>query len=63
MPVRHEAHFEAIRGIATKARMDNNGNQQSLGHHPIRRNRIMTSSLCLSMIFSENRFPLFRIML
>jgi hypothetical protein len=26
-------------------------------------NRIMVSSLCLSMIFSENRFPLFRIML
>jgi hypothetical protein len=23
----------------------------------------MISSLCLSMIFSENRFPLFRIML
>jgi len=29
----------------------------------IRLNRIMISSLCLSMIFSENRFPLFRIML
>jgi len=26
-------------------------------------NRIMILSLCLSMIFSENRFPLFRIML
>jgi hypothetical protein len=24
MPVRHEAYFEAIRGVATKARMDNN---------------------------------------
>jgi hypothetical protein len=32
-------------------------------HDPIRLNRIMISSLCLSMIFSENRFPLFRIML
>jgi hypothetical protein len=30
MPVRHEAHFEAIRGVATKARMDNNDNQQSM---------------------------------
>src|SRR5436190_98456 len=29
----------------------------------IRLNRLMISSLCLSMIFSENRFPLFRIML
>jgi len=26
-------------------------------------NRIIISFLCLSMIFSENRFPLFRIML
>jgi len=25
--------------------------------------RIVISSICLSMIFSENRFPLFRIML
>jgi hypothetical protein len=32
-------------------------------HDPIRLNRIMISSLCLSMIFSENRLPLFRIML
>jgi hypothetical protein len=32
-------------------------------HDPIRLNRIMISSLCLSMIFSEKRFPLFRIML
>src|SRR6266478_365505 len=32
-------------------------------HDPIRLNRIMISSLCLSMICSENRFPLFRIML
>src|SRR5712692_3099383 len=41
-------------------------------HDPIRPNRIMISSFCLSMIFSENRFPpigswpegmLFRIML
>src|SRR5579859_5583795 len=29
----------------------------------IRLNRIMTSSHCLSMILSKNRFPLFRIML
>ena len=35
----------------------------ALDHDPIRWNRIMISSLCLSMIFSENRFPLFRIML
>jgi hypothetical protein len=32
-----------------------------LDHDP--NNRIMIPSLCLSMIFSENRFPLFRIML
>jgi hypothetical protein len=32
-------------------------------HDAIKRNRIMISSLCLSMIFSENRLPLFRIML
>jgi lipopolysaccharide export system protein LptA len=44
----------------------------SRDHDPIRRNRIMISSLCLSMISAqtrsafvarENRFPLFRIML
>jgi hypothetical protein len=35
----------------------------SLDHNPIGLNRIMISFLCLSMIFSENRFPLFRIML
>ncbi len=29
----------------------------------IRLNRIMISSVCLSMISSENRYPLFRIML
>jgi hypothetical protein len=34
-----------------------------LDHDAIKWNRIMISSLCLSMIFSENRFPLFRIML
>jgi len=27
-------------------------------HDAIKWNRIMISSLCLSMIFSENRFPL-----
>jgi hypothetical protein len=32
-------------------------------HDPIKLNRITISSLCLSMIFSENRLPLFRIML
>jgi len=37
--------------------------QAGLDHDPIGLNRIMISSLCLSMIFSENRFPLFRIML
>src|SRR5260370_17015436 len=36
---------------------------QHLDHDPIRLNRIMISFLCLSMIFSENRCPLFRIML
>jgi hypothetical protein len=35
----------------------------ALDHDAIKLNRIMISSLCLSMIFSENRFPLFRIML
>src|SRR5260370_31106545 len=35
----------------------------SLDHDPIKLNRIMISSFCLSMISSENRFPLFRIML
>jgi hypothetical protein len=35
----------------------------SLDHDAIKWNRIMISSLCLSMIISENRFPLFRIML
>jgi hypothetical protein len=34
---------------------------QVLDHDPI--SRIMISSFCWSMIFSENRFPLFRIML
>jgi len=34
-----------------------------LEHDAIGLNRIMLSSLCLSMIFSENRYPLFRIML
>ena len=34
-----------------------------LDHDPMRLNRIMISSLCLGMIFSKNRFPLFRIML
>jgi hypothetical protein len=34
-----------------------------LDHDAITRNRIMIPSLCLRMIFSENRFPLFRIML
>jgi hypothetical protein len=34
-----------------------------LDHDAIKWNRIMISSLCLSMIFSESRFPLFRIML
>ena len=33
-----------------------------LDHDPIRLNRIMISSPCLSMMFSENRFPPFRIM-
>ena len=32
-------------------------------HDAIKWNRIMIFSLYLSMIFSENRFPLFRIML
>src|SRR3954468_3571947 len=35
----------------------------SRDHDAVPRNRIMISSPCLSMIFSENRFPLFRIML
>ncbi|MDU1671414.1 MAG: hypothetical protein E6833_35095, partial [Bradyrhizobium sp.] len=32
-------------------------------HDAFQQNRILILSLCLSMIFSENRFPLFRIML
>src|SRR3569832_2287410 len=36
---------------------------RTLDHDAITQNRIVISSLCLSMIFSENRFPLFRIML
>jgi hypothetical protein len=39
------------------------GQSKPLNHDAIRWNRIMISSLCLSMIFSENRLPLFRIML
>jgi len=35
----------------------------ALDHDPIGLKRIMISSYCLSMIFSENRFPLFRVML
>ncbi|NPU69045.1 hypothetical protein HL667_28860 [Bradyrhizobium sp. 83012] len=34
-----------------------------LDHDAFRRKRIMILSLCLSMIFSENRSSLFRIML
>ncbi len=34
-----------------------------LDDDPIRLDRIMISSPCLSMILSENRYPLFRIML
>ena len=34
----------------------------NLDHDLVRLNRIMISSLCLSTIFSENQFPLFRIM-
>jgi hypothetical protein len=46
------------RGAAAAAAGDD-----TLDHDAIKWNRIMISSLCLSMIFSENRFPLFRIML
>jgi hypothetical protein len=35
----------------------------ALDHDAIKWNRVMISSFCLSMIFSENRFPLSRIML
>jgi hypothetical protein len=42
---------------------DSIGTEEALDHDAIKWNRIMISSLCLSMIFSENRFPLFRIML
>jgi len=34
----------------------------ALDHDAIKRNRIMISSPGLGMIFTENRFPLFRIM-
>src|ERR1700730_3928548 len=54
------ARSVSARSIGT--RMDRNiCASVSPDHDPI--NQIMISSLCLSMIFSENRFPLFRIML
>jgi len=34
-----------------------------MDHDAFARKRIMIFPLCLSMIFSETRFPLFRIML
>src|SRR5690606_21183006 len=37
--------------------------QRALGADPGALNQISASSVCLSMIFSENRFPLFGIML
>ncbi len=53
--LRDQQHVaQVVSGVASFALLD---------HDPIRLNRIMISSLCLSMIFSENRFPLFRIML
>jgi len=36
---------------------------EALEHDVIKWNRHHALALCLSMIFSENRFPLFRIML
>jgi hypothetical protein len=39
------------------------GSAMTLEHDVIRWNRHHALALCLSMIFSENRFPLFRIML
>jgi hypothetical protein len=47
------AHIRATCWLATT----------TLDHDPIRLIRIMTSSRYLSMIFSENRSPLLRIML
>jgi hypothetical protein len=41
----------------------NAASQFAPDHDSIRSNRIMMSSHCLSMILSENRHPLFRIML
>ena len=40
-----------------------NVGQQSLGRDPFRLNHFAPLTFCLSMIFSENRFPLFGIML
>jgi hypothetical protein len=36
--------------------------RQSLRHDPIQLNRVMVRIACLSMIYSENRYPLFGIM-
>jgi hypothetical protein len=51
------------RKAAVEPANDSRWQMRPFDHDAIKRNRIMISSLCLSMIFSENRFPLFRIML
>jgi hypothetical protein len=55
----HCSHWTAISGD----RWPDDARLSDLDHDSIKWHRIMISSLCLSMIFSENRFPLFRIML
>jgi hypothetical protein len=54
---RHPKHNKAMR------RRKPDGDDWPSDHDAIEWNRIMISSLCLSMIFSEQRLPLFRIML
>jgi hypothetical protein len=49
--------------LSAPPRIEQEDIKQSLDHDAIKKNRIMILSLYLSMIFSENRFPLFRIML
>ena len=62
---RIDAKISSIEGSWTFAGcvISDSTSSTPLDHDPIKSKRIMISSLCLSMIFSENRFPLFRIML
>jgi hypothetical protein len=55
--------LKSTRAVAADLKPESDRILAEPDHDPIRLNRIMISSLCLSMIFSENRLPLFRIML